>query len=103
MQYEELEKKNSIRSWALDLCNKDAGIGNSVNFIKYLRNNPQIAFPDLYPSRTQGMQWGTQKTFVSVELIMNMSKILFFPATIKESLVLILVALEALMTWKAKF
>ena len=38
MQYEELEKKNSIRSWALDLCNKDAGIGNSVNFIKYLRN-----------------------------------------------------------------
>ena len=43
----------------------------SVIFIRYSRNNSQITFSDLYPSRTQGMQWGTQKAFLSVELIMN--------------------------------
>ena len=46
-------------------------------------NNSQINFPDLYPSRTQGMQWGTQKEFLSVEVVMNIWKTLFF-ATIKE-------------------
>ena len=48
-------------------------------FYKICKEQPHITFSDLYPNRTQGVQWGTQKTFLSVELIMNTLKTLFYP------------------------
>ena len=80
MQYEELQKKNSIMSYALNLWNRDVGIGNFVIFVNYLNTNYlQITISDLYSSRTQGMQQGTKNRFLSVELILNISKRFFFP------------------------
>ena len=43
----------------MKLCSRGASIENFIIFIKYLRNNPKITFPELYPSRTEGMQWQT--------------------------------------------
>ena len=61
-----------------NFCNRDVGIENFFIFIKYLRNNPKLPFSDLYTSRVQGMQTRTQKAFLSVQLIMNISKTLFY-------------------------
>ena len=47
MQYEEVQKKNSIRSYPLNLSNTAVYVEKFVNFIKYLRSNPPINFSDL--------------------------------------------------------
>ena len=47
------------------------------SYFWYIKHNPQITFSEQYLSRTRGMQWGTQKTFLRIELFMIISKTLF--------------------------
>ena len=49
----------------------------------FKEQSPNFTFSELYTTRARGVQCETQKAFLSIEIIINISK-LFFPATIKE-------------------
>ena len=61
--------KRKTLSRVFNLCNRNIFCNYFVIFIKYLWKNSQVIFSDLDLSRSQGMQLGTQKTFVSIKFI----------------------------------